>query len=294
MKHLAFGPGAMGFFAYMGAVSALSDMNALTDLESIAGASAGSILGFLFILSKGDTKWMVDYSLTVPVKTIMKPNIKVLLKSYGLISTKKIRRVFEDLTRVLTGKSDITFKELYDHWPIRFHVSACCIDLHTTHYFSVDTAPTMSVLDAVCMSVSIPFLFQSVRYGPWHYIDGGALEDSPCGPYIGVDPRTVLTFGMSGEWSSKGVKDLGSYSIEILGAAMGLRHKYPEFHRVPIEIGANETFDFGASHDMKLRLFTRGYVTLKKYQDKVNVDSSSGVHTASISEADSCSEISIA
>jgi predicted acylesterase/phospholipase RssA len=293
MKHLVFGPGAMGYFAFLGALSALSDMHALNELESISGASAGSILGFLFLISKGDTKWMMNYSLTVPVKSIMKPNIKTLLRSYGLIGSKKFRHVLEDLTHVLTGRNDITFKELYDHSPIRLYVSACCVDLHTTHYFSVDTTPTMSVLDAVCMSISIPFLFQSMRHGPWHYIDGGALEELPCGPYINTDPRNVLAFGIYGEWVSKGVKDLRSYSIEILGAAMGLRHKYTMFPKINIELRSNDTFDFNASQDAKIRMFSKGYSIVKKYQDKIH-DSSRSSSASALPENDSCSAVSSA
>lgn len=294
MKHLVIGPGAMGYFAFLGALSALSDIHTLNELESISGASAGSILGFLFLLSKGDIQWMLQYSLTVPVKSIMKPNIKTLLRSYGLIGTRKFRRVLEDLTHVLMGKNDITFKELYDHWPIRFHVSACCVDLHATHYFSVDTTPTMSVLDAVCMSVSIPFLFQSVRHGPWHYIDGGALEELPCGPYISVDPRTVCALHIHGEWVTKGVKDLRSYSFEILGAAMKLRHKYTIFPKINIELRSSDTFDFNASHDAKIRLFAKGYSTVKKYQERLNVlhDSSRCSSASTLSENDSCPPVS--
>jgi predicted acylesterase/phospholipase RssA len=285
MKHLAFGPGAMGYFMYLGALSALSDTSALNELQSIAGASAGALLGFVYLLAKGDIQKMLEYSLVVPVKTVMKPNIKVLLKSFGLVSTKKVREVFQDTVRTFTQKDDITFTELYAHMPIKFHVAACCIDLHATHYFSVDTAPSMSVLDAVCMSISIPFLFQSTRYGPWRYIDGGTLESIPCGPYIGYDPKTVLTFGLDDEWKSD-VKDLKTYALCILGAALTLRQNYPMFPRIGLLAGEMDIFDFGASHDAKLRMFTSGYAQTKKSLCKVNAyDPACCVHAQSQSQS---------
>ena len=150
MKHLAFGPGAMGYFMYLGALSALSDASALNELVSISGASAGALLGLVYILAKGDMQKSLQYSLAAPIKTVMKPNIKVLLKSYGLVSTKKVRSVFEDTARTFIGKDDVTFAELYAHWPVMLHVAACCIDLHATHYFSVDTAPSMSSMPCAC------------------------------------------------------------------------------------------------------------------------------------------------
>jgi len=263
MKHLVFGPGAMGYFMYLGALSALSDASALNELQSISGASAGALLGLVYILSKGDIHRALEYSLAVPIKTVMKPNIKVLLKSFGLVSTKKVRGVFAETVRAFIPMDDVTFAELYAHWPVKFHVAACCIDLHATHYFSVDTAPSMSVLDAVCMSISIPFLFQSMQIGPWRYIDGGTLEAIPCGPFIGQDPKTVLVFSIGDEWKAD-VKDLKSYALCILSAAMTLREKYTMFPCIALLAGDIDTFDFGASNDTKLRMFTAGYVQTKK------------------------------
>ena len=271
MKHLAFGPGAMGYFIYLGALSALSDASALNDLESIAGASAGAILGLVYILAKGDIQRMLDYSLSVPIKDVMKPNIKVLLKSFGLVSTKKVRAVFETTVRHFTPKDDMTFAELYAYMPVKLHVAACCIDLHTTHYFSVDTSPTMSVVEALCMSISIPFLLQSIRHGPWRYLDGGTLETIPGGPFIGQDPKTVLTFNIEDEWKSD-VKDLKTYARCILEAALTLRQKYPMFPRIGLISGDIDTLDFGSSNDVKLRMFMNGHAQTKKSLYKVNAN----------------------
>jgi len=287
MKHLAFGPGAMGYFMYLGALSALSDASALNELVSISGASAGALLGFVYILAKGDMQKALQYSLAAPIKAVMKPNIKVLLKSFGLVSTKKVRGVFEDTARTFIGKDDVTFAELYAHWPVKLHVAACCIDLHATHYFSVDTTPSMSVLDAVCMSVSIPFLFQSMQIGPWRYIDGGTLEAIPCGPFIGRDPKTVLAFSIGDEWKSD-VKDLKSYALCILSAAMTLRERYSMFPCIGLLAGDIDTFNFGASHDAKLRMFMIGHAQTKKSLCKVNAnDPACCVHTSPTREDDS-------
>jgi predicted acylesterase/phospholipase RssA len=285
MKHLAFGPGAMGYFLYLGALSALSDASALNDLQSISGASAGALIALVYILAKGDIQKTLEYSLTVPIKDTMKPNIKVLLKSFGLVSTKKVRAVFIDTLRHFIPNDDLTFAELYTYWPVKLHVAACCIDLHATHYFSVDTAPSMSVIDAVCMSISIPFLFQSNRHGPWRYIDGGTLETIPGGPLIGLDPKTVLTFNIDDEWRSD-VKDLKSYALCILGAALTLRQKYPMFPRIGLIAGPIDTFDFGASNDVKLRMFTIGHAQTKKSLCRINAnDQASCVQLSESDEA---------
>lgn len=259
MKRLVIGPGAMAYFAFAGALSALKDLGALNDLEDISGSSAGSILALLYILAKGDMLRVMESTFRVPIGDLMKPVIKTLIKSFGLVGTTKIRKIIKNIVNEFTGKDDLTFAELYAHWPVRLHVAACCIELSTTHYFSIDTAPNMSVIDAVIMSSSVPFLFASFHYGPWHYIDGGTLEESPCGPFMGKDSVCVIRMNKCDIETN--LKDLKTYAIQIINSAMYLRHKYRHFPTVLIN--ADNIFDFKAASDVKIRMFVQAYISCK-------------------------------
>ena len=245
----------MGFFMYLGVISRFKREGQLDDLEAISGASAGALLGFLFCVTKGDPTKVLDFSLNVPVKQIMKPNIKCLLKDYGLISYTKIRKVLSDACRSFTGKDDVTFQELYELFPTKLYISAYCVDFMKTVYFSVETTPTMSVLDAVCASIAIPFLFSSVKLKDgWNYIDGGAAEVVPGGPFLGQE-----AFALKLAWNRlEKVKDLKTYALSILYSTMKLRHVY-DFPSVDLELHGDDMFDFGASNDVKLKMFLKGY-----------------------------------
>ena len=256
MRHLAIGPGAMGFFIYLGVLAKFKKDGRLDDLEEISGSSAGALLGFLFCATKGDPAKVLDYALSVPVKQLMKPNIKSLLKDYGLVPSSKVRKIITESCRKFLGKDDVSFQELYEWYPIKFHVSAFCVGRSQTVYFSVDTAPSMSVLDAVCASVAIPFLFSSVKLSDgWNYIDGGSNEILPGGPFLGR--LDVLTLNLVWE-SFAEVKDLKSYALNILYSTMKLRHTY-DYPALNLTIPDGMAFDFGASNDAKIRLFLRGY-----------------------------------
>jgi len=167
-----------------------------------------------------------------------------------------VRKILVDACRNFFGKDDISFRELYDWHPIKFHVSAFCVGRSQTMYFSVDTAPTMSVLDAVCASVAIPFLFSSVKLSDgWNYIDGGASESIPGGPFLGKLDVLVLCL----EWDALvEVKDLKSYALNILYSTMKMRHNY-DYPALRLTIPDGTAFDFGASNEAKIRLFLRGY-----------------------------------
>ena len=258
MKYLAIGPGAMGFFLYLGVLSKLKQEGRLDNLEEISGASAGGLLGFLFLVTKGDLPKVLDYALDVPVKQIMKPNLKNFMKSYGLVSPAKIRKILSDACIKFTGKPDVTFEELYAWHPIKFHVSAYCVDLMKTDYFSVNSTPKLSVLDAVSATIAIPFLFSTVKIGEWTYIDGGAAESTPSGPFLG---RNSEVLAMKLAWSRPApVTDLKSYSLGILFSTMKLRAVY-EVPTLDLDLGDSDVFDFGASNDGKLRMFMKGHST---------------------------------
>jgi len=155
----------------------------------------------------------------------------------------------------------VSFRELYELHPVKFHASAFCVDLMKTIYFSVDTTPTMSVLDAVCASVAIPFMFSSTKLADgWHYIDGGSAESIPGGPFLGRPD--VLSLSIA--WCAIGeVKDIKSYALNILYSTMKLRHAY-DYPNFELTIPDGAAFEFGASNEGKIRLFIQGYEQVRK------------------------------
>ena len=246
----------MGFFMYLGVLSRLKREGRLEETEAISGTSAGALLSFIFCLTKGDPTKVLDFALSVPIKQIMKPNIKSLIRDYGLIPCSKIRKVLVEACRTFIQKDDVTFHELYELHPIKLHVSSYCVDFMKTVYFSVDTTPTMSVLDAVCASVAIPFLFSSVKLNDgYNYIDGGAAEIVPGSPFLGQND--VLAMKLA--WNRlPEVKDLKTYAMSILLSTMKMRHVY-DFPTLDLDVSDVDVFDFSASNETKLKMFLKGF-----------------------------------
>ena len=248
----------MGFFIYLGVLARLKNDGHLENLEEISGSSAGALLAFLFCVCKGDTTKILDFSLGVPVKNIVKPSIKNLLKNYGLISHDKIRKVLSQACHEFMDKiEDVSFRTLYEWFPKKLYVSSYCVDSMKTMYFSVDSTPTMSVLDALCASISIPFLFSSSKLSDgWNYVDGGMAENVPGGPFLGKSD--VLTLKPSQDQIPQKIKDIKTYAINVLLSSMKMRHVY-EFPALDIFFTNEEMLDFSASNDTKLKMFLRGY-----------------------------------
>lgn len=253
MKHLAIGPGSLGYFALLGAVNKLWDSGALTDLETISGSSAGALLCFMIAMTNFDFGKVLELSLKVQLKKL-KPVIKSLIQSYGLIPRETIKSL---VMSVFPDDNDITFAQLYQRFPKVIYMSAFCVELTQTHYFSVESHPDMRVIDALCMSVSVPFLFSSFVHGSWHYLDGGSVESSPCAPYLGKAQEDVYILRI--EWKENyEVSNFSTYIQMILNSMMKVRYNY-EFPTCFINVGEVDLFDFASGDSSKQRLFLLGY-----------------------------------
>jgi len=250
MKHLAIGPGAVGYFALLGAINRLWDDKQLEDLETLSGSSAGAILICMIAIFNFDFKKILNESLKVPISHL-KPQLKSLFDSYGLVPRETIR----DLIKTIIP--ELTFQELYVKFPIKIYLAAFCVELSQTHYFSVDTHPGMSIVDALCMSVSVPLLFSSFKYGPWNYFDGGAVESTPCGHLVGKDSIVCVRLRYKNNYT---VKDLPSYLILVFNTLLKIRKCY-NYPTCFIDLGNANVLDFSSSETFKLRLFVQGYET---------------------------------
>jgi predicted acylesterase/phospholipase RssA len=255
MKYLSLGSGSMGFFIELGVLSKL-DMSLV---EEISGASAGALLASLFMLARGDCPKILDYALTVPLKQMMSLNIKSLLTTYGLVSQTNIRLAFVNAIQTFMNKDDVTFRELYEHYPKKLHVTAYCIELQRTQYFSVDTTPDESVVDVLCASMAIPFLVSAVKIGPWTFIDGAVEEHDPCACFLERPKEDVLRVCVSWSETSSVVKDYKSYLLNVLKAVLKMRHKYSEFRKIDVTSPGIDLHDFGLSNEDKLKLVMAGH-----------------------------------
>lgn len=247
----------MGYFAFLGALTKLKQSGRLDDLEEISGASAGALLAFVFALAKGDTTKVLDYTLTVPISQLMKPSVKDFIKEWGLVSRRRIKKMFESTTEHFLKKNSVTFQELYEWFPVKIHVASYCMNTARTVYFSVDTAPTMSVTEAVCASVALPLIISSSKFNDgWHYIDGAIAEAIPCGPFLGRPWDSVLALAF--EWDFRvEIKDLKSYVTTLVVSQMRNRASY-DFPIQIVDVGDLDVFNFNMDQETKLKMFLKG------------------------------------
>lgn len=215
-------------------------------LESISGSSAGALLA-LFISTGKSAQEIYDFSINTDIKELVKYNVKSFLTNYGLIDHSQIR---DKLIQICDGEP--TFNDIQKD----LYISAFNVNAAKTEYFSKHTHPNMSVIDAVCMSISVPFLFSSVNMNNNLYIDGGTMEMYPIPPFLNKTPDEILVVRIITNKVSHKITGFKSFIDSLIRSTLQNRTSYDGmFPTITLDLSEYNVFDFNMSEEDKLKLF---------------------------------------
>ena len=249
MEYLVIGPGAMGGFSMLGYLKTIEE--SLDNIKEYSGASAGAIISVFLAL--GFSIDDILYKLAeLEGNKLVKLNLKCFMNKYGLVDLKPIRDKFVDIF-----ESDPTFLDIEK----KIYISAFCVNTSKTVYFSKDTHPNMKVIDALCMSIAVPFIFSSYRYEGMVYVDGGTLETLPSTPFLDKKTNKVLCIRMKME--PEFIKDITSpkqFAEALIASTLNNRQQnvLKNCKVVDIDIGQVDVFNFNMTYEEKMKLYLKG------------------------------------
>jgi NTE family protein len=251
MKYLVLGPASMGIYSLIGALKARE--SSLADVQEISGSSAGAILA-LFLAVGMSVDEILDTSLSLDIPNFVKIRLGSFFNKFGFVDMGPIRK---KLVEICGG--DPTFNEL----ETRVHVSAFCLNTTETVYFSKDTHPNMKIIDAVCMSMAVPFIFACGKYEDRMYVDGGTKEEFPLTPFLDKKPHEVTCVRIKMNKIYRETIDNPKQFVDVIvRSALSNR----EIINLPIDVveinvGDTDVFNFNMEYEEKIRLFNMGYST---------------------------------
>ena len=257
MKYLVLGPAAMGYFSFLGYLKSIE--NKLKEVEEISGSSAGAIIA-LFLTVGLTIDQIVEFSLSLDVPEFVKLNIGCFFNKFGFVDIDPIRSKLIELCRGNPKFKDIK-KKIY--------ISAFCLNTSKTHYFSVDTHPDMYIIDAVCMSMSIPFIFTCNTYQGFTYVDGGTAEMIPFTPFIDKKPCHVHCVMLKDYTTfQEEIKTPMQFLESLIKGA--LKNRLDDYNRditkIKLDVSQDiNIFNFEMSYEDKIRLYIGGLNNLSDY-----------------------------
>lgn len=320
IKNLVFKGGGIKGLGYVGVLQALEEEGVLRNIENVGGASAGAITALVLALgySNNETEEILK---KIDFKDILEDGhgksffgMINLAKTYGIHPGKKFRQfISQKIIEPKLGKANATFSDLNAKVrnqkdktaDARFrdiHMIGTNLSTGSQEIFSYYTTSEMPLVDALCISMSIPIFFEpkihqkdnrgkfvknengalsvvSAETGEM-YVDGGVVNNYPI-DLFDTDYPNPQTLGFRVDslhsivelrdqkkpkvTNIKGFLDYGTCLFSAVSSAQDKNQLEDNFRTVYIDIEHIGTTQFVLSTDEQKMLINNGRKATKQY-----------------------------
>lgn len=270
-KVLVLGPGGVKGFYIMGALLYLEKCGWLSELHTCVGVSIGAVIALLLAAGYTVTE-IIEHALSVSLfHDFMSINLAQVQENTGLISNQQVK---DRLSERLIAKFGFvpTLKQFYDFTGIKFVAVTCNIDRGRAEYLSKDTEPDLSAVDAVMLSMNIPFVFYKLRYKGATYVDGALGHPYPIDVFDdGMTPILGITLDHAGD---SGTESLGEYLYSIIHSVtnslrqLALRRISPCCRNLVLVAEVTDTLGLALDDDKKSHMVVCGYEAGREFVER--------------------------
>ena len=168
---LVLSGGGIKGFLQLGALTKLHDHGILSGVRKWIGASVGAMTAYLLAIGFTPREVYIIALHTSLFHDHTGLNLRTVLENYGLLDQEKLAKQLEDMTRIRLGVGTPTLKDLKERG-VDFTAVSVNLTKMEVAYLNHETAPTLSAVKAVMMSITIPILFSKIEHEGCLYIDG--------------------------------------------------------------------------------------------------------------------------
>lgn len=209
MHTLLLSSGGIKGFAFLGVKKYLEEHN--INIKTFSGVSIGAFFSMWFAL--GFTfKEIYKLTLETNILNLFSFDFVNFFETYGMIETSSLENFIIQRIEEKNFDKTITFQELFDKTQKNLHTYAFCVDDQELCLFSKETTPNCPIIVAVMMSMSIPFIFQPVKYQGKLYVDGAIKNGFPIKEY---NPSQTIPCILVNE-DIKTIKNIFHYTFKIV------------------------------------------------------------------------------
>ena len=195
-----------------GGLDVFDEHGCLANVDTFIGTSMGALI--CCVLAIGfECNELYPLFCDINWKDFSEIKVSNFIKSFGLDNGSKIMGKIRKLFCDKKINPNITFSQLYELNGNQLIVTGVCVEEHTVKFFNKETSPDLKILDAVRISISIPYLFTSPIYKDKHYVDGGLLDNFPtdCIP----NGKTALCIKLNHSYEVQAHKKIKIYEGQI-------------------------------------------------------------------------------
>jgi predicted acylesterase/phospholipase RssA len=284
-RNLVLSGGAFKSAAFIGCIEYLEQEAMCADIINVVGSSAGAVVALMFVAGFTSAE-MKDYVLKESKRFLeAEIDFENVLDIFYTLGMDDGQKHVEAFGRILEAKgmdpASATFLSLAKQSGRNLVVCGSNLTAARVEYFSVDTHPDMQVVDAVRISIAIPFLLTPVEYKGAIYVDASLFDNFAteyfCDPGRPLTDTLALciTGGEDTALSSSGLADMNLLTyMHLLTVSMfyRLNKKNPSVETSPtnktvcIDIQASnfdtESFRLRAEKEEIEGFIEKGYETI--------------------------------
>ena len=149
----------------------------LNRVKNFVGTSIGSLIIFLLVIGYSINDIIqIFYDLNLE-KLKVELDLEDLINNYGIENGAKILTVIQTLLYTKLKIYDITLIELFNITKKKINIIAANYSKKKEVNFNHIDYPNLSVISAMRMSISIPFIFHPFKFEGDLYVDGGVMNN---------------------------------------------------------------------------------------------------------------------
>lgn len=245
------------------------------DIKTVCAVSVGSIFSLIYLLKYSYVE-MLEEVINKKFEQLKEVRIMNFVNKYGLDSGNNLINWLKEMMIRKNINPEVTLKEFYDLNGIDFQIMATNLNKYCYKKFNYTDTPEVKVLDAIRMSISIPFLFTINEYDGDIHVDGGLIDSYPIRVFDNLDNflgfKLINHGEMDGHDVDEPINDIESYIYHILSCYMVQKEKRvttsEEYRNCTVYIHTEDitqSVNFALTSIEKTRLIDIGYKSLSDF-----------------------------
>lgn len=178
---LVLSGGGVKIVYYIGLLKFLEDNNLLENIHTYIGCSSGAIFSLLMSMEFKSDELLKIFE-NIKFNNSVEFDFINFFENFGLSNTDFIINIISIIIKNkynISDCDDFTFKYLYDKNNKKLIINGSNITDNKCDIFSYKDTPNMKILDAIRISINIPFFFKKIEYNNKLYVDGALFYHYP-------------------------------------------------------------------------------------------------------------------
>ena len=270
---LCFSGGGMKGLIFFGVLKYLKDINFIdiNNITTFVGTSIGSIISF--ILSLGFSIEEIIYFILKFNFKLLVPDIDInnILEYNGIDHGDKVIKILVMFLKQKLNCEDLTFQEHYNLSKKKLFVIVTNYTKSCEEVCNYINTPDLSIITAIRMSISIPFVFTPILYNDNYYVDGGLTNNFAINH---CNKKTTLGFIIVNEFINE-MKDITKYlssCFTIIINSLSIKHNINNINIIKINNIDIKLINFDMDFDYKLKLINIGYERAQEYIKDLHIN----------------------